>query len=194
MRAEPMVEKRDSTAKRLKNFVAQEQDRQSLPRELEALGVRIGMLALRQDWSDPRKRAIAAHLALQITEPEEPLQRAFELFGLDPEDPTDWRRLVSYFAQAYFASKRAGAPTKWTKDRYANLVYERDFVIRKYQNRLLKTPIRSREKMVRDLMRNEKLFSGRYRALEDDTLKRQIKKALDWEKTSRADPGAKVDP
>ena len=98
MRAAHMAEKRDSIAQRLKKSLEQEKDWQRIPRELASLGVHVGMLALRQDWSDPLKRAVAADLALRITEPEESLQKAFELFGLDSENPYDWSRLLSYFA------------------------------------------------------------------------------------------------
>jgi hypothetical protein len=188
-----MVEKRDSTVQRLKKLVEQEKDLQSLPRELESLGMRAGLLTRREDWSNPIKRAAAADLALRITEPEEPLQTAFELFGLDSENPNDWRRLISYFAESYFGSK-VGAPTKWTENQNTNLLEGRDFVIRKNLRLLLKTAARSRKKKIRELMRKEKLFLERYKTREDDTLKRQIKRALDWErKTSRADSSAKGD-
>lgn len=110
MRAAHMAEKRDSIAQRLKKSLEQEKDWQRIPRELASLGVHVGMLALRQDWSDPLKRAVAADLALRITEPEESLQKAFELFGLDSENPYDWRRLLSYFAESILGRRRPVLP------------------------------------------------------------------------------------
>jgi hypothetical protein len=178
-----MAEKRDSTVQRLKKLAEQEKNLPSLQRELESLGLRFGMLSQREDWSNPITRATAANLALRITEPEGPLQTAFELFGLDVENPYDWRRLIGHFAKAYFGSKK-GAPKKWTEDPNANLLSDRDFVIRKHLKLLLTTPRRSQHKKIRELMRKEKLFSGRYENREDNTLKKQIKRALEWEKES----------
>ena len=177
-----MVEKRDSTVQRLKKLAEQEKV-PSLSLQLEALGARFGLLSQREDWSNPIKRATAADLALRITEPEEPLQTAFELFGLDIENPYDWRRLIGHFAEAYFGSKK-GAPKKWTEDQNAKLLSDRDFVIRKHLKLILTTSRRSQHKKILDLMRKEKLFSGRYESCEDNTLKKQIKRALEWEKES----------
>jgi len=189
-----MVEKRDSAAQRLRALAEKSKGLPSLPRQLEAEGVRIGMLSQPQDWSNQLEREAAANLALRIAKPEVALKKAFEQFGLDPDDPFNWHLLLNYFAESHFGSKGRGAPTKWTGDQNANLLGDRVFIIRKHLVRLEKTAGRSLEKKVRELMRKEPLFSERYKHRADDTLKKQINNAIKWaKKARRTDLGAKAD-
>jgi hypothetical protein len=189
-----MVKKRDSAAQRLRALAEQNKGLPSLALQLEALEVRIGMLSQRQDWSNPLEREAAANLALRIAEPEIALKKAFEQFDLDPDDPFSWHRLLNYFAESHFGSKGPGAPTKWTGDQNANLLGDRIFIIRKHLNLLTRTAGRSREKKVRELMRKEPLFLGRYKDSKDDTMKRQIKSAIKWAKKAyRAGLDTKAD-
>jgi hypothetical protein len=177
-----VVEKRDSAAQRLMALAEQNKRLPNLSLQLEALGMRFGMLSRRPDWSNPLEREAAANLALRIAEPEMALKKAFEQFDLDPDDPFSWHRLLNYFAESHFGSKRPGAPTKWTDDQNANLLGDRFFVIKKHVDLLSRTAGRSREKKVRELMRKEPLFLERYKDSKDDTLKRQINSAIKWAK------------
>lgn len=51
------------------------------------------------------------------------IRKAFDHFGLNPNDPFAWRLLVEYVAFAFFwkPQKTRGAPPKWTKQKIAEL-------------------------------------------------------------------------
>jgi hypothetical protein len=72
------------------------------------------------DYSNELHWAALASAALTLDEkwPDyRYLDKAFKEFGLDPINPMNWRKLISYFAEVHFKSKSAGAPRKWTPAR-----------------------------------------------------------------------------
>ena len=73
------------------------------------------------DLSDKRTREIVANVALTLTEKrnDASLRKAFEKFGLDPQDPLNWRCLLQDLAEVHFdqpARRPRGAPPKWNEN------------------------------------------------------------------------------
>jgi hypothetical protein len=111
-----MPKQRDSLRKRLARAI----ERVRKPHPLLALlGVREPTIEL--DYSDQRTRAIHATLALTLPDrhTDSPLQKAFDAFGLDPNDPHNWRRLLDEFANILFGepARGRGHPVKWDEAR-----------------------------------------------------------------------------
>lgn len=82
----------------------------------------------RRKWSDPKVRALAANNATLLKKNDRyanELTRAFELFGLDPANPYNWRTLLEFFALAHFEThtKNVGR-RKWTTSRYCKLIVD----------------------------------------------------------------------
>ena len=51
------------------------------------------------------------------------LKHTFREFGLDPNNPFDWRRLLTWVAFFLFAApKRSGRPSEWDAKRYCELL------------------------------------------------------------------------
>jgi len=131
-----MPRKRDHSADRVRRYAEVENDRLAralgLVNEAALLGP--AYEALRHfgesDWEDSAKRAKAANCALQLDELDEPLNKAFKTFNLDPRNPFHWRKLLAYFSEAHFGSKqiKRGANKVWSDDRLCQLLSDFDQV------------------------------------------------------------------
>jgi hypothetical protein len=65
-------------------------------------------------------RGDSGELVLKKTPPPDPLQAAFDYFGLDPSKPEDRDRLLQLLAGRLFGSRKVGRPEgslKWTDHR-----------------------------------------------------------------------------
>ena len=64
------------------------------------------------------------------------LRAAFEAFGLDPNDPDNWRLLLALFAEAYFVPRRPrGGKRVWDAGRLCQLLADFAAVKDKQENR-----------------------------------------------------------
>jgi hypothetical protein len=123
-----MASRRDSASERLKESI--EAARNPLPpeRSLIALGRKYGMIPeapQEVDWNNRARRAVCADEALRLNlgELDEPIQKAFAVFGYDPNNPFDWRKLIWHFAFAHFPPPpKKGPPTKWDDVRWCQLL------------------------------------------------------------------------
>ena len=70
-----------------------------------------------------RAHAERAYSALSPHTISESTRQAFEQSGLDPTNPNAWRLLIYIFAEAHFGTRSyAGAPSKWTDQRWCQLL------------------------------------------------------------------------
>jgi hypothetical protein len=65
-----------------------------------------------------RFRESFANSALTLDPDQSTLRKAFEKFGLDPQNPVHWRRLLQCLVDIHFGGPRSGAPAKWTEERW----------------------------------------------------------------------------
>jgi hypothetical protein len=76
-------------------------------------------------WDDEVHRSRVAHAALKLNNTlsgdDPPLKRAFDAFGLHPEDPNHWALLLRIFAREHFPEppieKSRGRPAIWTEEK-----------------------------------------------------------------------------
>jgi hypothetical protein len=76
------------------------------------------------DWSDQTVWTEAARDALNLDEKIDDkgdiaIRKAFENFKLDPRNPFNWRRLLSFYVQAHVSR---GQPKKWNSERLCELL------------------------------------------------------------------------
>jgi hypothetical protein len=122
------------------------------------------------DWSDPTIRAIAASKVLTLLQSDDALKKAFEVFGFDPRNPFDWRRLITHFAEANYGGKRRGAPKKWTIERMVQFISDVWQVKKRHPNAKITETCR--------LMKSDKLLEGKYKSVPLETLRKQYRNAL----------------
>jgi hypothetical protein len=72
---------------------------------------------LKREWA-----TVAKH-ALSVRE-DEYLKNTFAFFGLDPDDPGDWRDLAANWAYVLFGRSKPGRRIEWTNERYWELIHE----------------------------------------------------------------------
>jgi hypothetical protein len=76
------------------------------------------------DWSScpPDLRAFEANKAttLGFSPDDVPVREAFNKFGLDQQDPWQWRLLLYYLADAHFGGSKKRA--QWNDEKYARLL------------------------------------------------------------------------
>jgi hypothetical protein len=103
--------KRDSASKRLSQTIERHRKpRRNYVKELtDHLGLPSEPLP---DWSDIVQRAAAANFALPLRKDptDVAIKRSFEVFGLDPDNPHNWRTLLNHFAEAHFGRRNPGRP------------------------------------------------------------------------------------
>jgi hypothetical protein len=72
---------------------------------------------------DPDVWTSCARHALTLDDKTDgPLKQVFRQFGLDPNNPLDWRQLVTWIALFLKLKKKSGRPTGWTIERYCELL------------------------------------------------------------------------
>lgn len=114
--------------------------------EIKSSSAKHGITYFRSDELSPREIALRNAFS-------ESLRRAFDTFKLDPSDPFDWRTLLNHFAFVEFGKrpkKKPGRPLMNTPDTFAELLKERERIIKKY-----KSPKMSNER-VAELLANDK--------------------------------------
>lgn len=69
-------------------------------------------------------RARAAVIATTLSaEFDQSLRKAFDAFGLNPDDPRNWTAMLRSFARVHFGpKKKGGRPREWNSARYWQLV------------------------------------------------------------------------
>jgi hypothetical protein len=69
--------------------------------------VEVSNLLPKADYTDERRREIAAAIALTLSDrsADAALRAAFQKFGLDPINPHDWRTLLDVFADIFFEGR-----------------------------------------------------------------------------------------
>jgi hypothetical protein len=112
-----MARKRDSASKRLARAI----ERRKNPDLLTRLFLSTSK-ASKLDWTNKRTRELAANSALTLTERpgDTSLRKAFDEFGLNPQNPFDWVRLLRGLAEVHFdrpIRRPRGAPPKWDERR-----------------------------------------------------------------------------
>jgi hypothetical protein len=172
-----MASRRDSASERLKKSI--EHARTPLPPERTLIGLarESGMIPeaaqVKVDWNNRALRAECADEALRLNlgELDEPIRKAFDAFGYDPNNPFDWRKLIWYLAFAHFPRPRTkGAPKKWDDVRWCQLLS--DFGEVKASSR----PNASENEVCINI---KKRFANRYRTETPGTLRRNLQYARD---------------
>ena len=92
------------------------------PPSLDPIRRLLGIEPISKEELKPEWATIAKY-ALSVRE-DEYLRNTFAFFGLDPDDPLDWRVLAANWAYVLFGRSRAGRPGEWTDMKYCALMYE----------------------------------------------------------------------
>ena len=175
-----MSKKRDSAAQRLKRLIAEEKQRRRALVVLDnPLFKGAGMLGADPLWN----RARELNTALRITDSETALKKAFEAFGLDPDIPENWHRLVCYLADSHFGLKRAGSPIQWTRDKQVQLLAD----IRETAKRYPKAKL---PEIRRNMIKDQQL-GGRYKNMSADSLRKRISETIEWANNPAKKPRTK---
>lgn len=177
-----MPRKRDHSADRVRRYAEVENDRLARALRLVNEAALLGPAyeALRHfgesDWEDSAKRAKAANCALQLDELDQPLNKAFKAFDLDPRNPFHWRKLLAYFAEAHFGSKRLkrGANKVWSDDRLCQLLSDFDQV---KSRRMLVPGSTISDLEVCSWLKRHPTLCKRYQKVSANTLLRNLQRA-----------------
>jgi hypothetical protein len=130
------------------------------------------------DWNNRALRAECADEALRLNlgELDEPIEKAFAVFGYDPNNPFDWRKLIWHFAFAHFPpARKKGAPKKWNDDRWCKLLSDLGEV-KAFRPTASDTEL---------CINVKKRFASRYRTETSRTLRRNLQYARDPSRNGR---------
>jgi hypothetical protein len=132
-------------------------------------------------WSDPLIHGQIASAALTLTpgsRASAPVEAAFKLAGLDPENPLSWPALMHVLCLPFGETKQGGAPIKWNTDRYCRLL--KDFHRRKLRNRS-----QSNGQVCRLLGSEPQYKTKNGKAVSADRMMKVLKEALDPDRNVR---------
>jgi hypothetical protein len=170
-----MAKRKDTPEARLQRLAKALKERKPIDEIAEAFGIG-EKLSERAAWENDALHEAQMRSLQEIdpdftTKMDGPVQQAFDAFGLSPENPSDWRSLVTYFAYIHFGSptKSPGRPSKWTGDRLCQLLF--DFSAGQTANPNL-TNTKIFERMIKD-----KSLRHRYGNETTDALKDAYRKA-----------------
>ena len=104
----------------------------------------------------------------------EPLQKAFNEFGLSPAYPFAWRLLIYAFAEVHFGTHKsaAGRPKKWTGERWCRLLSDFNQIQERNPKVTSKTALCGH-------LKNDRELKDRYAKVSKDTIRRNLPYARD---------------